>query len=355
MPDPTPADGALHTALITRRNGCDIYAAATAIARDGALAAYCRTYWSDARRVNPELSKEPPTDDEQAITDYFAALEEAHCDHGHTNLDAIPAARVLDDDELASTLQEVGELTRTLSRQRADLARERIRRLASPLDISLEGAVSAGLALTEGLSTETRWEIERLLNVIIISEGENDLDIPTGSVADRGPGLRSELPSVEMIRERFVRELPRRQFKRRVRWSVRQLERIAALNDADDNDAADDSDAEDSYSEACELRDGIAENTQKLIAARRAASGEADASAAACVQVAYLMGVEVLVDLDERRVTRVVAIDESIELDTEEGAREQGTLTALSPNQTVDALAIAESTHEPWPRIEFGF
>lgn len=63
---------------------------------------------------------------------------------------------------------------------------------------------------------------------------------------------------------------------------------------------------------------------------------------------------KVLVDLRERRVTRVVAIDESIELDVEEGAREQTTLAALSPAQTANPLAIAARTREPWPATEAG-
>lgn len=62
-----------------------------------------------------------------------------------------------------------------------------------------------------------------------------------------------------------------------------------------------------------------------------------------------------LVDLEERRVTRVVAIDEAITLDAEEGAREQTTLAPLPPAQAEDAVAIAESAREPWPATEFGF
>ena len=349
MSETTLADGALYTALVTRRNGCDIYAAATATARDGALAAYCRAYWSDALRVNPELGKEPPTDDGETITGYFATLQEEHCDRGSINLDAIPPTRVLDDEELASALKEVGELTRELSRQRATLARERIRRLAATHDISLKDTTSAGFWLPESLPRETRWELEGLLNVAIISAGEQDPHTPTGSASEREPDMPTELswepPSAQEIRERIVRELPRRQFRRRVRWSVAQLERIAALNQA----------AEGGDGEARELREGIAENTRRLIAARRAPTAGTDSSPAAAAQVAYLLGVEVLVDLEERRVTRVVAIDEAIELDAEEGAREQTTLAPLPPAQAEDAVAIAESAREPWPATEFGF
>jgi hypothetical protein len=50
-----------------------------------------------------------------------------------------------------------------------------------------------------------------------------------------------------------------------------------------------------------------------------------------------------------------VAIDEAIELDAEEGTREQTTLAPLPPAQAADALAIAESAREPWPATEFGF
>ncbi len=349
MSERTLADGTVHTALVTRRNGCDIYAAVTATARDAAVAAYCHANWSDALRVNPELSKEPPTEDEEAIADYFATLEEEHCDRGHSDLDAIPPRRVLDDEELARALKEAGELTRALSRQRAELAREQIRRLAATHDLTPKHTTFAGLALPESLPRETRWELEGLLNVVIISAEEQDPHTPTGSAAEREPDTPGELawepPSAQEIRERIVRELPRRRFIRRVRWSVAQLERIAALNEADEGGEG----------EARQLREGIAENTRRLIAARRAPTADTGSSPATAAQVAYLMGVEVLVDLEERRVTRVVAIDESIELDVEEGAREQTTLAPLSPAQAADALASAESTRELWPATEFGF
>ena len=349
MSETTLADGTVFTALVTNRNGCDIYAAATATARAAALAAHCRANWSEALREDPALSKEPPTDDEQTITDYFDAVHEEYCDRSQTELDTLARVELLEDEHLVRALAEVGELTRALSRQRATLARERIRRLAATHDISLQGTTTAALALPESLPRKTRWELEGLLNVAIISAGEQDPHTPTGSASEREPDVPVDLawepPSAQEVRARIVRELPRRRFERRVRWSVAQLERIAALNHA----------AEGCDSEALELREGIAENTRRLIAARRAPTTATEASPAAEVQVAYLMGVEVLVDLQERRVTRVVAIDESIELDVEEGAREQTTLAAVSPAQAADALAIAESTREPWPATEFGF
>jgi hypothetical protein len=148
--------------------------------------------------------------------------------------------------------------------------------------------------------------------------------------------------SDEEIAARIQAELSRRRFERRVRWSVAQLERVAALNDA----ASEDPDG---------LREAIAENARRLIAARRAPHGEPDAKPASVAQVAYLMGVEVLVDLDEKRVTRVVAIDESLDLDVEEGARNETTLAELPPEQAAEAMAIAESPGPPWPATEFGF
>ncbi len=351
MPETTLADGTVYTALVTNRHGCDIYVAATTTARDGALAAYCRAYWSEALRDDPALSKEPATDDEQAITDYFDAVHEEYCDRGETNLDAIAPVRILDDEELQRALKQVGELTRALSRQRATLAQERIRRVAATHDINLKDTTAAGLVLPESLPRETRWELEGLLNVAIISAGEQDPHTPTGSAIELEPDAPGEVawepPSAQEIRERIARELPRRRFARRVRWSVAQLQRIAALNDAADRGTAD--------SEVRELRGEIAENIRRLIDARQAPAADTSASPATAVQVAYLMGVEVLVDLEERRVARVVTIDESIELDAEEGAREQTTLAVLSPAHAADAVAVAESTREPWPATEFGF
>jgi hypothetical protein len=345
----TTLDGTVFTALVTNENGCRIHAAATATAGAAALASYCRANWSEAQRDDPAVSKEPPIDDEQTITDYFAAVHEEYCDRSQTELDAVAGVELLEDGQLASALAEVGELTRALSRQRATLAQERIRRLVANHKINIKDISAAALALPESLPREIHWELEGLLNVALIHAGEQDPDTPTGSLAERESDTDRDQPwqppSAQEIRERIMRELPRLQFRRRVRWSVAQLERIAALNQA----------AEGQDSQTRELRNGIAENTRRLIVARRAPASHQDAGQATTVQVAYLMGVEVLVDLEQRRVTRVVVIDESIELDVEEGAREQTSLASLPPARAADAVAIAESPRVPWPAPESGF
>lgn len=71
------------------------------------------------------------------------------------------------------------------------------------------------------------------------------------------------------------------------------------------------------------------------------------------VQVAYTVPVEVIVDLREARVARVVVIDEGIELDHEEGAREEGFLRPIPGPVAGRAREIAEAGD--WPVWEHGF
>lgn len=71
------------------------------------------------------------------------------------------------------------------------------------------------------------------------------------------------------------------------------------------------------------------------------------------VQVAYTVPVEAIVDLRVGRVDRVVVVDEEIELDPEEGARQETILHPVPSAVAKRATEIAEA--ENWPVWEHGF
>ena len=71
------------------------------------------------------------------------------------------------------------------------------------------------------------------------------------------------------------------------------------------------------------------------------------------VQVADTVPVEVIVDLKEGTVDRVVVINEGIELDHEEGARQESILHPIPSAVAKRATAIAEAGE--WPVWEHGF
>ena len=71
------------------------------------------------------------------------------------------------------------------------------------------------------------------------------------------------------------------------------------------------------------------------------------------VQVAYTVPVEVIVDLQEGRVARVVVINEGIELDHEEGARQESVLHPIPSAVAKRATVIAEAGN--WPAWEHDF
>ena len=79
------------------------------------------------------------------------------------------------------------------------------------------------------------------------------------------------------------------------------------------------------------------------------------------VQVAHVVPVEVLVDLDEGTVERVVVCDEEVRVDETTGFRSEGFLAPVDPESAQRALEIADcrsphrSHREGWPEWEFGF
>lgn len=71
------------------------------------------------------------------------------------------------------------------------------------------------------------------------------------------------------------------------------------------------------------------------------------------VQVAYTVPVEVIVDLEEGTVDRVVVVPEGIALDPEEGAREESVLHPVPSSVARRAIALADGGD--WPGWEHGF
>jgi hypothetical protein len=71
------------------------------------------------------------------------------------------------------------------------------------------------------------------------------------------------------------------------------------------------------------------------------------------VQIAYTVPVEVIVDLQEGRVDRVVVIGEGVALDEEEGARQESVLHPVPNAVAKRAIEVAEAGD--WPVWEHGF
>jgi hypothetical protein len=300
MTAPIPTNAEVHCARISLRTGTIQFTAASTIALDAAIAGWCRENWLEERRKNPGLSTVAPRDDAATIEEYFMLVDTDFCDRHSSTLEAIVDPTALSDTQLADAYHEVDVLTTELSVQRAALAR------------------------------------------LLIGP-------------DVSPDARLPEHTDEEIVEHIRAELPRRRFERRVRWSIAQLNRIRdlaqrertallELRTADDHNSA----------QALALLEAIVENAIRLSAARIAPNDLDDADAPTVMQVAYLMGVEVLVDLEQGCVRRVVIIDESIELDAEERVRAEGTLECVSRGQALAAVRIAERD-AVWPAAGFGF
>jgi hypothetical protein len=142
-----------------------------------------------------------------------------------------------------------------------------------------------------------------------------------------------------------------------VRWTVADLQGVIELAAAERAGLARiaEEDREDRDGALAAL-DRIIEIAEQLIAARTAPASSENAAAVSEAQVGYLVPLEVVVDLEQAAVTRVVVIDEAIALDPEEGARASGTLAALPAEQARTAVAIAELVNGgDWPAMEFGW
>ena len=71
------------------------------------------------------------------------------------------------------------------------------------------------------------------------------------------------------------------------------------------------------------------------------------------VQVAYTVPVEVIVNVEEGTVDRVVVVPEGIALDPEEGVREESVLHPVPSSVARKAIELAEDGN--WPVWEHGF
>jgi hypothetical protein len=72
-----------------------------------------------------------------------------------------------------------------------------------------------------------------------------------------------------------------------------------------------------------------------------------------CISIAYTVSVQVLVDLDRQRVTRVVVIDEDVTPDRNGYRENHDTGAHCTLEQAAAAYAIAETS--PWPSWDIGW
>jgi hypothetical protein len=71
------------------------------------------------------------------------------------------------------------------------------------------------------------------------------------------------------------------------------------------------------------------------------------------ISIAYTAPVQVIVDLDTRRVTRVVVIDEDVTPDRNGYRDNHDTLERCTLEQAAAAYAVAETS--PWPGWDVGW
>jgi hypothetical protein len=71
------------------------------------------------------------------------------------------------------------------------------------------------------------------------------------------------------------------------------------------------------------------------------------------ISIAYTAPVQVIVDLDSKRVTRVVVIDEDVTPDRNGYRENHDTGEHCTLQQAAEAYALAETS--PWPGWQFGW
>jgi hypothetical protein len=137
MPNQSAVFGEIHTAFVTHEYGCNYYAAPTRAALLAALAGFCREHWNAERVAHRDLPEVPPAEDTETIEAYFAAVSEETHEIGSAALTPIADPHGLSAAELANAYGCLGQLTRSVLRQRGELAGEQLRR-------RLRRATSAG-------------------------------------------------------------------------------------------------------------------------------------------------------------------------------------------------------------------
>jgi hypothetical protein len=331
---------AIHVARVSLRNEPTVeFAAATASALEHELASWCRQNWAAAGRAWDALADQPPNADALAIEEYFEVVLDGTILKRATVEPSPPAATDdRDEAEVMADYNALDTLVSELLAQRTSLARAVLRRLEARQTAEPE----------QPLSDEHQRLVKRLVVAIMLDEAAAQAtmnaqrETESAALESLAP-VDDGLAAPREILERIAAELPARSFERRIQWRIEQLERILALNDASPVPLADDERA---------LRESVSMNARALIDARRVRPPD-DAGDGSRVQVAYLMPVEVVVDLDQQRVTKVFGVDEALELDPLEGVRAETTLSPIAPGLAGRAVAITESARG-WTSITFG-
>jgi hypothetical protein len=367
----------IHTALITHEHGTEHYVAASERALLAQLADFCREHWAEERQRHSSLPEVAPDDNVAAIETYFELVCEENLERGTASLAPLGDLRGLNDDALATSHARLQLLAAALLRQRGALAGERVRRWIAKLapkitnigvsfeqgrlELATVAFDEAGqpVDLEPSIPAADRPQLDQLLaeaavtgpgpHVIQIAADDDSRSSKADTTAgEQAAGIGEKRRDTEAILARIKRELPARSGERRARWTVAALQGAALARIAEE-------DHEDRDDPLAAL-DRIAEIGEQLIAARTSPGSRQGAAPVIEAQVGYLVPLEVVVDLEQARVARVVVIDEAIELDPEEGARASGTLAPLPPAQAHAAVAIAELVNGgDWPAMEFGW
>jgi hypothetical protein len=374
----------LHVALVAHEHGSDYYAAATETALTAKLARFCRTHWASEEEHHPGLPDTAPDEDTLVIAAYFDAVTSETLQQGTAPLEPLRDLATLDDETLTAAHEDLQALTATVLTQRAALASEHARRLIrahAPTIATLTTAyqphslnptvfaldtTGGAVELDQHLAPRELQKLNVLLAEFasisggphVIHAGDLDPNPPT-SASGGGDDERFGVgfPDREEVLARIRREQPARSGKRRIRWRSADLRLVAELAEAESTALqvhAEQNPGE--YLDEIDAADKVAEIARALIDARTAPASSTSATTVEEAQVAYLLPVEVLVDLAEQRVTRVVALDELFELDAEEGVRAASTLLPLQASQALHAVAIAELLNGgEWPATQFSW
>ena len=140
--------GEIHTAFVAHEYGSNYYASPTRAALLAALSGFCREHWDAERVTHRGLPEVPPADDAETIEAYFAAVNEETHEIGSAALTPIANPHGLSAAELADAYGCLGQLTRSVLRQRGELAGEQLRRVLRRVTSASEWSASAARMTT---------------------------------------------------------------------------------------------------------------------------------------------------------------------------------------------------------------
>ena len=363
----------LYTATIVHDHGTESYLASTERSLFAALAGFCRSHWAQERQSHPALPESAPTDDQLAARTYFEHVAAEALELGAASLVSPACPAALTNEELIDACARVEHFTSVLGEERRALTLERARRLVArhapdiaelqilpsrnPAKVSVVAVDSAREAvdLAAAMPAEHLEELTGLLIPIgLNSSTPTSIQIVPVGIRDDWGADPFEGATTREIVTKLKRELPRRQFTRRIRWRIADLQRVAELADAEraalarlaEEDGAD-------HGQAIRALARIAKTAERLIAARRRPGSQRGGGGPEEAQVAFIAPVEVVVDLEDGRVTQVAVIDEAIELDPVDGVRERDAVTPVSATKARAAVAATERPE--WPAATFGW